>query len=153
MSKKVLFGSLDTLAILLFLSPKKYITSGIIRKQFNTIEPGTIYKKLKKLGQQGIIEKKTKKGNFAGDDRTEFKLTEDGAKMRVKLVERGLEVMYDVVNKLVKQKTTRESPVEDKKEQIKNFLMKFAGECIGMVDNEILKEQQEILKNLLNKLL
>jgi len=117
MSKKVLFGSLDTLAILLFLSSKKYITSGIIRREFNSIEPGTIYKKFKKLEQQGIIEKKTKKGNFAGDDLAEFKLTEDGAEMRGKLVERGLEVMYDVVDRIVKQKTTvrEESVIEDKK--------------------------------------
>lgn len=153
MSKKVLFGSLDTLAILLFLSPKKYITSGIIRRQFSSIEPGTIYKKLKKLEQQGIVEKKTKKGDYAGDDRTEFKLTEDGAKMRIKLVERGLEVLYDVINKIVKQKTAEEPFIEDKEEQIENFLLEFSRECLSLVDKETLKEQQQVLKKLLYKLL
>lgn len=115
----------------------------------------TISKKLKKLEQQGIIEKKTKKGDFAGDDLTEFKLTEDGSKMRGKLVERGLEVMYDVINRIMKRKTTvvDKSFKEVKEEQIQNLLLEFSEECMEMVDNETLKEQQKVLKKLLNKLL
>ncbi|HEC37327.1 MAG TPA: hypothetical protein ENI29_03765 [bacterium] len=40
----------------------------------------------------------------------------------------------------------------DREEQIANFLLEFSEEFRGSVDNEILKEQQEVLKKLLDEL-
>lgn len=110
MSEKIFFGFLDTLELLLFLSPKKYITSKIIRKKFNKIPSPTLRSKLKKLVQQGFIKKKIKAGDFAGDDRTEFKLTVRGVDMRNRLVKRGVEVLFDVIEKIVEEKSAKESP-------------------------------------------
>jgi len=153
MSEKILFGALDTLELLLFLSPKKHITSGIIRKNFQKIAPQTIRHKLKKLVQQGFIEKKTKKGDRAGDDRTEFKLTEIGDKLRIKLLERSIEVLYDVINRIVNRKTTKDSPMEDKEEKIKTFLMEFSEESKKVVGQQTLKEQKDLLERLLRTVL
>lgn len=153
MSEKILFGSLDTLELVLFLSPKKYITSSIIRKKFPKIFSETIRHKLKKLGQQGFVEKRTKKGEYAGDDRTEFKLTDTGTKLRLKLVERTIEVMYDVINRIVKKKTVVTEIKEDKSRHIEDFIYAFSEECEAMLDNEKLKEQLGVLKKLLTKLL
>ncbi len=153
MSEKILFGSLDTLELLLFLSPKKYITSGAIRKKFDVIAPETIRNKLNKRVQEGSIEKKTKKGDHAGDDRTEFKLTDAGAKLRVKLVERTIEVMYDVINRIVKQKTATNEPFQNKNQQIEDFIYAFSEDCAGLIGNEVLREQQGVLKKLLSKIL
>ena len=153
MSEKILFGALDTFELLLFLSPKKHITSGIIRKYFNKIYPDTIRNKLEKLVQQGFVEKKTKKGDRAGDDRTEFKLTEMGIKLRTKLLERGIEVLYDVLNQIVEQKTSKESPMENKEEKIRIFLMEFSKESKKVVGQQTLKEQQDLIERLLRKVL
>ncbi len=155
MSRKVLFGALDTLEILLFLSSKKYISSGIIRKKFHLIKPGTIYQKLKKLMAQGFIVNKSKKMTRAGDDRMEYKLTEEGKKLKNSLVNRGLVVLKEAINSIIVHKTSfaEEIPVEDKNEQIEEFLIEFSEESTEMVDNETLKEQQKILERLLNKLL
>jgi len=153
MSEKILFGALDTFELLLFLSPIKHITSGIIRKNFPQIPPETIRHKLEKLAQQGFIEKKTKKGERAGDDRTEFKLTSTGANLRIRLLERGIEVLYDVLNQIVKQKTSKEFPMADKEEKIKTFLMEFSKESKKVVGQQTLKEQMGLLERLLRKVL
>ncbi|HDZ18482.1 hypothetical protein LCGC14_0748260 [marine sediment metagenome] len=155
MSKKVLFGALDTLEILLFLSSKKYISSGVIRKKFHMIKPGTIYQKLKKLMAQGFIVKKSKKMDRAGDDQMEYKLTEGGKKLKHSLVNRGLLVLKEAINSMMKYKSavTKKPLMEDKTEQIEEFLIEFSEESAEMVDNETLKEQQKILERLLNKLL
>ena len=87
MSIKVIRGSLDTLALLLFLSPDKYITSSLIRERFKEIKPGTLRKKLETLVSQEVVEKLNKTGDRAGDDRTEYKLTTKGIKIRAELVD------------------------------------------------------------------
>jgi DNA-binding PadR family transcriptional regulator len=155
MSEKILLGSLDTLALLLFLNSKMYISSGDIRKQFHEIEPGTIYQKIRKLSDQGFIEKRTLKMERAGDDQVEYKLTEKGAEFRNKLVNRGLTVLKGVIDSMVKKQfdDTEKPFIEDKKEQIKNFLMEFWGECTELVDKETLGEQQKVLGRLLKKYL
>jgi len=86
MSIKVIRGSLDTIALLLFLSPDKYITSSLIRDRFKEIKPGTLRKKLETLVSQEVVEKLKKTGDRAGDDRTEYRLTAKGEKVRVELV-------------------------------------------------------------------
>ena len=155
MSKKVLFGVLDTLEILLFLSSKKYISSGAIRKKFHLIKPGTIYQKLKKLIAQGFIVKKSKKMIRAGDETMEYKLTEEGIRFRSSLVNRGLVVLQEAINSMIKDNfvVTKKHLMEDKNEQIEAFLIEFSEECAEVVDNETLNEQQKILQRLLNKLL
>ncbi|KKM64413.1 hypothetical protein LCGC14_1501610 [marine sediment metagenome] len=155
MSKKVLFGVLDTLEILLFLSSKKYISSGAIRKKFHLIKPGTIYQKLKKLIAQGFIVKKSKKMIRAGDETMEYKLTEEGIRLRGSLVNRGLTVLQEVINSMMKNNSAviQKPLMEDKNEQIEEFLIEFSEECAEMVDNETLKELQKTLERLLNKLL
>jgi len=153
MSKKILFGALDTFELLLFLSPKKHITSGIIRKNFNKIAPETIRHKLNKLVQQGFIEKKTKKGDRAGDDRTEFKLIEMGERLRKDLLKRGIEVLYDVLNQIVEHKTSKTSPMEEKEEKIQTFLIEFSKENKKVVGQQTLKDQQNLIERLLRKIL
>ena len=153
MSERLLFGSFDTLEILLFLSPKKFISSGIIRKNFKVISPGTIRQKLYSLIQQGFVEKKTKKGDRAGDDRTEFKLTVLGDKLRLKLLERGIEVLYDVLDQIVKRTTSKEFLMENKEEKVKAFLTEFSKESQRVVGQQTLKEQLGLLERLLRKVL
>lgn len=153
MSEKILFGALDTFELLLFLSPIKHITSGIIRKNFPSIPSQTIRHKLEKLVRQGFIAKKTKKGERAGDDRTEFKLTSTGANLRSRLLERGIDVLYDVLNQIVKQKTSKESFMVDKEEKIKTFLTEFSKESKKVVGQQTLKDQIDLLERLLRKVL
>lgn len=86
MSIKVIKGSLDTIALLLFLSKDKYITSGLIRERFPEIKPGTLRKKLETLMKQNLVKKLVKKGDRAGDDRTEYILTTKGEKIRSELI-------------------------------------------------------------------
>ena len=43
--------------------------------------------------------------------------------------------------------------IQDREEQIANFLLEFSEEFRVSVDNEILNEQQEVLKKLLDELL
>ena len=103
--------------------------------------------------QKGFSEKKSKKGDRAGDDRTEFKLTEMGTKVRKRLLERGIEVLYDVLNQIVEHKTRKTSPMEEKEEKIQAFLMEFSKESKKAVGQQTLKEQQELLERLLRKVL
>lgn len=155
MSKKILFGSLDTIALLLSLSSEKFISSGIIHNKFHTVDSGTIYQKLKKLIEQGFIEEKTKKMARAGDDQMEYRLTDEGLKFRNMPVNRGLVVLNNAINTIVKQKTNiiEKTLVEDKEEKVKDFLMEFSEDCAEMVNRETLIEQQKILEKLLRKFL
>ncbi|MBA7668952.1 hypothetical protein ES703_77072 [subsurface metagenome] len=93
MSIKVIRGSLDTIALLLFLSPDKYITSSLIRERFKEIKPGTLRKKLETLVSQDVMEKLKKTGDRAGDDRTEYKLTTKGEKVRSELIDHASRVL------------------------------------------------------------
>lgn len=93
MSIKVIRGSLDTLALVLFLSPDTYITSSLIRERFKEIKPGTLRKKLETLVSQKVVEKLKKTGDRAGDDRTEYKLTVKGEKVRAELVTHALKIL------------------------------------------------------------
>jgi len=93
MSIKVIRGSLDTLALLLFLSPDKYITSSLIRERFKEIKPGTLRKKLETLASQEVVEKLKKTGDRAGDDRTEYKLTAKGEKVRSELIDHASRIL------------------------------------------------------------
>ncbi len=153
MSKKVLFGAFDTLEMMLLLSPKKLVSSGIIRKKFHMIQPGTIYKKLEKLIEQGFIEKKAIKVTRAGDDQMEYKLTDEGLMFRSGLVNRGLVVLQEAINsmKQLKDTATQKLAMGDENEKITELIMEFSEECSGMVDNQTLQEQQRILQRLLQK--
>ncbi|MFW9939389.1 MAG: hypothetical protein ACFFFT_00015 [Candidatus Thorarchaeota archaeon] len=93
MSIKVIKGSLDTLALLRFLSPDTYITSSLIRERFSEIKPGTLRKKLETLVNQKVVEKLKKTGERAGDDRTEYKLTAKGEKVRAELVDYASKIL------------------------------------------------------------
>jgi len=93
MSIKVIRGSLDTLALLLFLSPDRYITSSLIRDRFKEIKPGTLRKKLETLVSQKVVEKLKKTGDRAGDDRTEYKLTAKEEKIRAELVDYASKIL------------------------------------------------------------
>jgi len=93
MSIKVIRGSLDTIALLLFLSPDKYITSSLIRDRFKEIKPGTLRKKLETLISQEVVEKLKKTGDRAGDDRIEYKLTAKGEKVRTELADYASRVL------------------------------------------------------------
>ena len=154
MSKKRLFGSLETIELLFYLTPENFITSGIIRTHFNTVPYHTIYKRLTTLVEQGFIETMEKLGDFAGDDRMEYKVTELGMQFRKEITERMLKLLKPTINQIVQQKTEDiQRPIlEDKEEQIKNFLLEFSGECEGMVNDETLMELQKMLKRLLSKM-
>lgn len=68
---------------LLFLKNDKFVTSGKIRQNSQGTFRGTLYMRLEKLVKQELVEKKSKKGDFAGDDRTEYKLTQKGKDVRM----------------------------------------------------------------------
>jgi len=155
MSKKILFGILDTIEVFLYLSPDKFITSGLIRRNFPEIKYDTMYKKLRTLLKQGFVEVLEKSGEFAGDDRTAYKLTILGVEVRKGLIGRMRKLLEPYITKIVKEKIeAAERPIiEDKEEQISNFLIEFSGESEGLVDHEVLEQLQKILASLLNKTL
>ncbi len=69
--------------------------------------------------------KKTKKGEFAGDDRTEYKLTEKCLKVRKNLIDYNITILNPIINLLIKEKTLsmENTEVEDKNEKVQDFLM------------------------------
>lgn len=95
MSKKILFGTLDTIELLLFLSSfeGKFITSSKIRERFPKIARNTLNMKLNKLVDQEFVEKLEKERKTAGADRMEYKLTQEGRDMTDKLVKILKEIM------------------------------------------------------------
>ena len=155
MSKKRILGLLDTIRLLFYLSPEKFITSGIIRNHFNTVPYHTIYKRLTTLMKQGYIEGMEKSGDYAGDDRMEYKVTELGKKFLKEIIEKMVKLLQPTIAKMIQQKTDAlQTPLlEDKEEQIQNFLLEFSGESEGMVNNKTLTELLKILKGLLSKML
>ena len=154
MSKETLFGLLDTIELLLFLSPDNYITSSTFRERFSHTLSGTIYNRLIILRNQGFVEVLKKKPIRAGDDTNEYRLTAEGVKFRNELIARSMKVLKREIEKVVKKKVTAlEQPIiEDKEEQIKNFLLEISGECEGMINDETLMELQKLLKRLLSKM-
>ncbi len=154
MSKKRLFGSLATIELLFYLSSENFITSGIIRTQFNTVPYQTIYKRLTTLKNQGYVEEMEKSGDYAGDDRREYKVTESGLQFREEITENMVKLLQPAIDKMIQQKTKDlQTPIlEDKEEQIKNFILEFSGECEGIINDETSVELQKILKRLLTKI-
>lgn len=88
MSKKILFGTLDTIELLLFLSSfgNSFVTSSKIREKFPKIARNTLNLKLNKLAEQKLIERLEKVRKVAGADRMEYKLTQTGREMTDELV-------------------------------------------------------------------
>ena len=155
MSKKRLYGSLATIELLFYLPSEHFITSGIIHTHFSTVPYQTIYKRLTTLKNQGYIEELEKHGDFGGDDRREYKVTELGVQFRKELTEKIVKLIRPTIDTMIQQriKAVQKPILEDKEEQIQNFLLEFSGEYEGMVDNDTLQELQKILKRLLSKML
>lgn len=153
MSKKILFGVIDTIELLLLLPDHKFITSGLIRKQFLEMKYDTIYKKLKTLLKQGFVQERSKKGEFAGDDRTEYKLTPSGVVLRKELINKMLKLLDPIIKKMAEEEgeAVEISTIPDKQEQIEDFLMDFLGESEELVDHTVMKQLQKILSRLLDK--
>ena len=152
MSVKNLFGSLETIALLLYLSPNNFIESSQIRDQFNHILEGTLNAKLRKLEQQGMVKiQKKKQLKRAGDDKNRYRLTSMGKKVREELTSRNIDVLQNNIEQIVKQnKIKTEKTFKNKnKEQSKNLLTKFSKECSTLVGAELLQEQIKILEKLL----
>jgi len=152
MSTAYIAGILNGLKLLLFLPVDHFITSSEIRRYFSEIKPGTLNAKLRKLKKEGLIEVRLKeKLERAGDDRQEYKLTKSGLANREELVAVGLRVLESRIKKISEIKDSSELNRKEKNVQeiIEEFLMDFAEECAGMVKDNILKDQQEILKRML----
>ena len=145
-------GTFEIVKLLLFLPEDHFITSSEIRRYFSEIKPGTLNAKLRKLKKEGLIEVRLKeKLERAGDDRQEYKLTKSGIENREGLVVKGLDVLGSKIREIVESKTAIDIKHngENVQEVIQEFLMDFAEECAGMVKEDILKEQQELLKRML----
>ncbi len=151
MSITVLKGSLETIALLIFLRHDNYITSRKIREKFKNTSSGTLYMRLKKLIYQGLLLKLSKKGDFAGDDRTEYKLSEKGLKVRESLIDYNITILNPIINLLIKEKTLGNTEVEDKNEKVQDFLMEFSEEISDMVNNKSIIKFQKIIEKLLKK--
>jgi len=152
MSIKVLKGSLETIALLLFLKTDKFVTSGKIRQNFKNTFRGTLYMRLEKLIKQELVEKKTKTGDFAGDDRTEYKLTLKGKDVRNELLNYNLDFLSPIIDKTVNQKVSalKEPEMKDVENQVQDFLMEFSEESSDLLDNKTMVRLHEILEKLLN---
>ena len=152
MSVNILKGSLETIALMHFLRTDKFITSSRIRQNFKSTFSGTLYMRLQKLTQQGIVEKKTKKGNFAGDDRTEYKLTEKGKNLLKELLNYNLEFLNSIINKIIEQKISdlEKLKIKDKENKVRDFLVEFSEESVDLVDNDTMKQLHQILEKLIN---
>ena len=153
MSITVLKGSLETIELLIFLRHDNYITSRKIREKFKNTSSGTLYMRLKKLIYQGLLLKLTKKGDFAGDDRTEYKLSEKGLIVRKDLIDYNITILNPIINLLIKEKTLgmENTEVEDKNEKVQDFLIEFSEEISEMVDNTSIVNLQKIIEKLLKK--
>lgn len=154
MSTAYITGILNGLKLLLFLPVDHFITSSEIRSHFSEINPGTMNAKLRKLKKEGLVEVQLKeKLDRAGDDRQEYRLTKNGVEKREELVAMALLVLESRVQKIVESKVESEMgrPKEvNKHDLFRDFLIEFAEESVDIVEGEVLKEQQEILANLLN---
>lgn len=152
MSITVLKGSLETIALLLFLRTNEFITSGKIRQNFKNTFRGTLYMRLEKLIQQELVEKKTKKGDFAGDDRTEYKLTTKGKNVRDELLKYNLDFLSPIIDKTVNQKLSalKKPEIRNMENRVRDFLMEFSEESSDLLDNKTMIQLHKILEKLLN---
>jgi DNA-binding PadR family transcriptional regulator len=153
MSVKILQGSLNTLELLLFLSDDQFITSGDIRRNFETIKAGTVDAKLRKLRDEGLIEINHQEILRAGDDRYAYKLTKKGSITRNDLLQKTMRILHPEISKIINQKTKVESKEQDKNDLVKEFLEEFTMECTKFVPPEALGELQGIIKSMLNSYL
>ncbi len=152
MSKKILYGTLDTINLLIFLSSfgEKYTTSSKLREKFPDIKRHTLDMKLKKLKEQKLVEWLIKKPQIAGADKREYRLTKEGVKVCNDLIELNFKILEPVINKMV-QSDLKSSKLNE--EIINNILMEFSEESTDMVTKEILEEQVKLLRKSLEKLL
>ena len=152
MSISVLKGSLETIALLLFLKTNEFVTSGKIRRNFQNTFSGTLYARLEKLIKQELVEKKVKKGDFAGDDRTEYKLTAKGKSVRAELLKLNLAFLSPIIDKTVNRKVSALKKPETKNAEVKvrDFLMEFSEESSDLLDNKTMVQIHEVLEKLLN---
>ena len=146
-----MWNALRSIVILKLLDIDSFTTSRKIRNLFPDLSQDTLYSKINALASFGFIEILKKGGAFGGDDRREYKLTIEGKRLRDKLIKYNIEVLAPEIEKILKQKIGKiENPlIQDKEEKITDFIMEFSEECKGMVDNETLKEQQAVIKKLL----
>lgn len=155
MSITVLKGSLETIALLLFLRTNEFITSGKIRRNFKNTFRGTLYMRLEKLIKQELVVKKLKKGDFAGDDRTEYRLTQKGKDVRRELLSFNLDFLSPIIDKTVNQKVfaLKKPEIKNVEGKVRDFLMEFSEESSDLLDNKTMTQLHEILEKLLNKYL
>ena len=153
MSIKNLFGTFRTLELLLFLPDDQFVSSSEIRKKFLEIKSGTLNAKLRKLKEEGLVEVLVKERlERAGDDKKEYKVSEDGKWIREELVLVGVQVLGSRIQEIVESKTASEVKGEKRGNQeiFNDFLMEFSEECAGMVEGDVLEEQHSLLKRMLD---
>ncbi len=155
MSEKRLFNAIRKIALLQLLNTTEFITSKKIRNHFPQEFKISFYDRIETFHNLGWIEILEKEGDFAGDDRREYKLTQKGAQVREKLLKEIITLLEPVIAQIVQKKVAsiEEPIVKNKEEQIENFLLEFSGESEGIVNDETLAELQKILKRLLSKML
>lgn len=157
MSKKILFGTLDTIELLIFLNSfgEKYTTSSKLREKFPDIKRHTLDMKLKKLKEQMLVEWLVKKPKTAGADKREYRLTKEGMKVCKDLIELNLKILEPVIHKMAQSGIkSREKPtITLNQDIIKNILMEFSEESTDLVAKDVLKEQVKLLRKSLEKLL
>jgi len=157
MSKKILFGTLDTIELLIFLSSfgEKYTTSSKLREKFPDIKRHTLDMKLKKLKEQKLVEWLVKKAKTAGADKREYRLTKEGIKVCKDLIELNFKILEPILNKMVQStiKNKEKSTINIKEDTINNILMEFSEETAEIVSKDVLEGQLKVLRKSLEKLL
>ncbi len=149
MSKKVLFGTLDTIELILFLSSsrEKSVTSSKLREIFPEMARTTLDAKLRKLAKQEFVERVEKERKTYGIDRMEYILTKKGRELKTKLINRNIEILQPIIENLTKIKSL------EKEEVIEKILTEFSEKIEGILTKEALNEQLKILKEIMEKLL
>ena len=112
-------------------------------------------KKQTKLVSQELVEKKSKKEDFAGDDRTEYRLTAKGKSARAELLKYNLDFLSPIIAKTVDQKISALEKPEKKggEKKVRNFLMEFSEESSDLLGNDAINRLSKTLEKLLNKYL
>lgn len=146
MSKKVLFGTLDTIELILFLSSSggKSVTSSKIREIFPQMARVTLDAKLRKLAKQGFIERVEKERKTAGADRMEYMLVKKGSELKDKLLKRNIQILQPIIEDLIKTESLEKEKVIDK------IIIEFSEKAEGSVEEEVLLEQIKLLKEILD---
>ena len=150
MSEKILFGTLDTIELLLFLSSLggEFITSSKIRERFPKIAGNTLNMKLNKLVEQEFVERVEKERKTAGADRMEYKLTQKGRNMTDTLVTLNIQILQTIIDNRAKNKLLA---LEQKEMVIDKVLTDFFEQNKNIVKKEVLSEQIKILKEILER--